>query len=93
MNFLFWSVDFILNVDNRSLTFIQKMCNGTMTQTKSLNNYKILKGRTSMKTKTPEWGTKHTQIAKKLEGHFESPKQKMYTSYSNYMKVLHAKTS
>lgn len=46
-----------------------------------------------MVTVAPTWATKHTKIAKKLEKHLEEAKPKVYTSYSNYMKKLHAKTS
>ena len=64
-----------------------------MRRTQSLNNYKISENRSSMEMKTPDWDTKHTRIARKLEKHLEAPKLKVYTSYSKYMKTLHAKTS
>lgn len=51
----------------------------------------VLYGRVNM-TK-PEWGTRHTRIARRLEEHLKAEKPKVYPSYSKYMKVLHAKTS
>ncbi len=64
-----------------------------MKETQPLNKYKISKNRVNMGMKEPKWDTKHTRIAKRLEQHLEVPKPKVYTSYSKYMKNLHAKTS
>jgi len=46
-----------------------------------------------MGMKTPKWEARHARIAKKLEKHLELQNPKVYTSYSKYMKSLHAKTS
>jgi len=46
-----------------------------------------------MGRKTPKWEARHARIAKKLEKHLQLQKPKVYTSYSEYMKSLHARTS